>query len=579
MTVRSVSSPRAKTLRPRRRRPCGWPAAVLLAGSVATALVTVRVAAEAPTSFAIREARIVPVSGPVLEKGTIVVASGLIVGIGADIAVPPEAWVIDGKGLTVYPGLIDAGTDLGLTSTPAPSRAGPPASPDSPRPTSARGPEDRPASTPWVQAADELTMDERRFESWRASGFTTALTAPRNGILPGQGAVINLAGERPGDMVLRAPASLQLNLQTAGGFGSFPGSLMGVVAYVRQVFLDSEHAAVASRAWESDARGAERPDYDRTVRALQQAQSAGLPVLIPAQTPVQITRALALARELKLRPVIVGAQQGYRAVEALAADKTPVIVSLKWPERDTTTDPEAPEMLRSLRVRAEAPSTPGALERAGVPFAFSSDGVPPRDLPKHVRKALDAGLTPEAALRAFTIYAARILNVDRRVGTLEAGKIANLIVTDGDLFAERTKVKMTFIDGAKFEIVEAARPAAGGDRQTASLTGRWTLSVTTPPDRVEQVTADVVQAGDGTLTGTITLLHLGAIPIARGSITGNTFSFSATIPQGPVMVPLTFSGTLDGATVRGTTTAGNVNGDFTGTRSGPSRAGDDLEAR
>jgi imidazolonepropionase-like amidohydrolase len=436
--------------------------------------------ASTPDVFAIRDARLVTVSGAPIESGAIVISRGVITAVGANVPIPPGAWVIDGKGLTVYPGLIDGSSDLGLTSgtaapaTPAGGGGQAPPGAGAPRPTTppARGPQDRPASTPWLQAADDLKADDRRLEAWRSNGFTTALTAPKTGILPGQGAVINLAGSRPGELVLRAPATLQLNLQPSGGFGSFPGSLMGVVSYVRQVFLDADQDLAASKSYGSGARGQERPAYDRTLRALQQAEAAKLPVLIAVQTPVQIERALNLSKELKLTPVLVGAHHGYRATAAIVAAKAPVIVSLKWPERDNDNDPEAEETLKSLRLRALAPSTPAALEKAGVLFAFSSDGVQARDLLKNVRKAIEAGLASDAALRALTVNAARILGVADRTGTLEPGKIANLVVTDGDLFAEKTKIRMTFVDGVKFEPAEPARPSGDEKPTTNPSEGR-----------------------------------------------------------------------------------------------------------
>src|SRR5262249_20250675 len=161
-------------------------------------------------SFAITNARIVPVSGPAIDRGTIVVSHGVISALGATVQVPADAWVIDGKGLTVYPGLIDALTDLGLPQ-PAQPAAGPAVGRGAGQRQAAalvaqaaqaqppaHGPEDRPASTPWLQAADEIKVDETRFEAWRGAGFTTALSAPKTGIFPGQGAVINLANQRPG---------------------------------------------------------------------------------------------------------------------------------------------------------------------------------------------------------------------------------------------------------------------------------------------------------------------------------------------------------------------------------------------
>ncbi len=144
-----------------------------------------------PRYFAIKNARIVPVSGPVIASGTVVVAKGLIQAVGTNVAIPPEAWVIDGAGLTVYPGLIDAGTNLGLAQEDdAKKRAAAPGA-------NASGPEDRPGTTPWRVAADELKTDDKRIESWRNAGFTTALTVPDGGIFPGQATVIDLAGDAP----------------------------------------------------------------------------------------------------------------------------------------------------------------------------------------------------------------------------------------------------------------------------------------------------------------------------------------------------------------------------------------------
>ena len=137
------------------------------------------------------------------------------------------------------------------------------------------------------------------------AGFTTALTAPKTGIFPGQGAVINLAGDRAGDLVVASPVTLQVNLQPPGGFGGFPGSLMGVVAYVRQVYLDVQHDVDARKQYDASPRGVERPEYDRTLRAVAEAQAANRPVLMPATSEAQIARILDFAQELKLRPVLV----------------------------------------------------------------------------------------------------------------------------------------------------------------------------------------------------------------------------------------------------------------------------------
>jgi len=142
-------------------------------------------------------------------------------------------------------------------------------------------------------------------------------------------------------------------------------------------------------------------------------------------------------------------------------------VSLKWPEPPKDADPEAKTTLAELRFRDRAPSTPAAFAKAGVKFAFYSEGLAgPKEIFKAVKKATDAGLAPDAALRSLTLDAAGILEVSDRMGSIEAGKIANLVVTDGDIFNEKTKVKHVFVDGRWFEIHEGPPPEKPGEKKT-----------------------------------------------------------------------------------------------------------------
>ena len=416
--------------------------------------------------IAIRNARLVPVSGPPIESGTIVLANGLIRAVGARVEVPAEAVIIDGTGLTVYPGLIDAFTDLGLGAAAAPAGSGAagaaPAGPAAPRPPARpnRGPEDRPATTPWVQAADEFRADDRKIETWRGGGVTTIVTAPRGGVFPGQAAVVNLSGERREDVIVRSAAAMPIRLSPPGPGNVFPGSLMGVYAYVRQVFVDARHAADATRRYDENPRGRTRPDHDRAVQALQGALRAKTPFLLPASSRVQIDRVLAFGRELDLPIVVYGAHEGYAAAPRLAKARVPVLVSAHWPEKPKDADPEADELLSVLELRAEAPRTPAALVEQKVTFAFYSDGLAgPGEYLASVRKAIKAGLSPDAALRALTLDAAQIYGVQDRLGSLDAGKIANLVVVQGDLLADKSTIKHVFVDGRRFEAAAEASPS------------------------------------------------------------------------------------------------------------------------
>jgi imidazolonepropionase-like amidohydrolase len=530
--------------------------------------------AEEPRYFAIRHARIVPVSGPEIKNGTVVIAKGLIVAVGENVSIPPEAWVIEGKGLTVYPGFINALSDLGL-GPPAPAGPGGGGGAGRGQPQQAqqvsRGPEDRPASTPWINAADELKPDDKRIETWRNGGFTSTLAAPMTGIFPGQSAVVNLAGERPSEMVVAAPSALLVTLQPARGFTNFPDSLMGVIAYVRQVFLDANWYNQAQPIYHSHPQGLERPAYDRTEMVVNDTVVSGRPVLLPGNTAQEMHRALAMAHELGARTVIYGGQQSYEDADELAAAKVPVLVNLKWPEREKDADPEAEEPLRVLRLRDRAPSAPAALQKAGVKFAFYLEGTGvPKDALKNAKKAIDAGLPADAALRAFTLNAAEILGVGDRLGSIEPGKIANLVVTDGDPFNEKTKVKMTFVDGRRYEVHEPGRPTAP---PSVKLTGKWKISLTSSQGP-EEATADLNMATDGTLTGSLTgvsgsmLGSIGTVSISEGWVSGNQFSFTLNVTLGGNPIEASFSGTLEGEQMKGTASGGGMSVDFTGTRAG-----------
>jgi imidazolonepropionase-like amidohydrolase len=418
-----------------------------------------------PPYFAIQNARLVSGTGQVIEKGTIILAKGLITEMGAQATIPPEAWVIDGEGLTVYPGLIDAMGDLGLKDAPSgPPGAGPGAGGPPQRSRNqavSRGPEDRPGTTSWKKAADELKTADKRLESWRNGGFTSAVSTPMEGILPGQAAFINLAGERPREMVIETPVALTIRLEGVGG-RSFPGSLMGVFAYVKQIFLDADHYGAAWSVYEANPLGLERPTYDRSLEPLVQAKAEKWPVLIPGHWTKEIARAVRLGKQLGVSTVVYGGHQGHGSAELLKDENVPILVSVKWPEKSEDGDPEEDVPLRTLRFWDQAPSTPAALQKAGVRFAFYSDGLKdPKEIFDNVRKAIEAGLSKEAVLTALTVGPAEIFGVADRLGSLEKGKIANLVVTDGDLFDEETKVKMVFIDGRKYNIRETEMPESG----------------------------------------------------------------------------------------------------------------------
>jgi hypothetical protein len=449
-------------------------ATLLLGGALA-------MAATAPP-VAIRNARIVPVGGPTLAKGTVVLRNGLIEAVGENVQAPPDAAVVEGEGLTVYPGLIDGLSTWGLpiaaptgtggrgaASQTAPAVANPSSAAAGSRPS--QGPEDRPQTTSWLKAADEISPTDRRIEGARAAGFTTAVVFPTRGIFAGQGSVIDLlSADRPGEMVVLPSVGQYISVSGGGrGMGGgFPNSLMGIIAYIRQVYLDAGHYSLVKEAYARDPRSMARPAYDRALEGVLESKR----ILLPANRVVEIDRMLRFAAELKQPAILYGGREAYRpeAVALLQKAGAPVLVSLHWPEPQRDPDPELVESLRTLQTRDQAAAAPGLLQKAGVKFAFYSDGVDAaRDLQRDIKKAIDAGLSREDALRALTLTPAEIFGVADRLGSIEKGKIGNLVVTRGDIFDDRTKVEIVFVDGVRY-IPPPETPPTGGRGGAAPAT-------------------------------------------------------------------------------------------------------------
>jgi hypothetical protein len=296
-------------------------------------------------------------------------------------------------------------------------------------------------------------------------------------------------------------------------------------------------------------------------------------VLVPANTELQIRRMIEMAPEWSTHTVIYGAQEGYKVPNEIAASKIPVLISLRWPEPSRDADPDAQEQLRVLRFRDKAPSTPGLLAKAGVKFAFYSDGITnPKDILRNAKKSIDAGLSADAALRAFTLDAAQILGVADRLGSIEPGKIANLVVTTGDIFGDRTQVKHVFVDGRHFNVREPELPPqqqggrGQGQGSAVNLTGHWIITYDAGQGQ-DQASLDVTQRSDGSLSGSISS-HMGTAEIATGSLNGVQFTFSFSMDIQGQATKISCSGSIEGNSIRGSFDVGGQGIPFTGTRPG-----------
>lgn len=408
--------------------------------------------AQQADTHAIVDARVITVSGPVYERATVVIRDGLVVAVGPDVAVPAGARVVSGKGLVLTPGLIDGLSAIGLPARAAGGGSGPGA------PGAGGG---AVAAAPSPLAPQALALDRVKpaeLAKARSSGITTALVIPREGVLPGQSVILDLVGERIEAMVLRQPAALHLHLTSAAR--QYPGSLMGTIAYTRQALLDAARAQAAWAAWEKSPRGQKRPTYDAALGPWQQVLAGRLPLVVTCTLENDARRALALADEFGLRVVLAGVPQAFRSVELLKARRVPLLVSVNFdPPRPAggffTLDDEQ----ERRRIR-EAERNPAELQQAGVPFALASAWAP--DFVAGIRTAIEKGLPGDVALRAATLGAAEALGLAGTTGSLEPGKLANLVAWSGEPFAKDTKARYVFVDGRLHEVEEEERKEGRG---------------------------------------------------------------------------------------------------------------------
>jgi imidazolonepropionase-like amidohydrolase len=452
-----------------------------------------------PTAYAISDAKVVAGPGKTYDPGTIVVRRGVIeaVGLAKDVTVPYDAETIDGKGLVVYPGFIDLYTMVGQHAGVERSATGKGRPVDlAEAPLTSTPPDNRKGLTPEFEVAGALEITDALAEPRRRLGFTDLLSAPAGAIATGQSALVSLSALPRREVVVAAPVALHVHLappsepaaatatptqpgpgQVPGGgrrrgFGAqegpienpYPRVLMGSIAHFRQAMLDSDHQQKLNAYYE--IHGGAPPPFDPALKALHAARSKKLAVWWEANTRDEIHRALDLAEEFGTSAVIVGGREAAKVADRLKAAKVPVVLRLNFPEEPkipTETEYrkkaalERDEPLRSLAHKnakwKEQVGTAAALAKDGVSFAFATDGVERLDtFPALIRQLITAGLTADAALAALTRNAAVIAGVDKRLGTLEAGKLGHLIAVTGPFNDERAKVRYVLVDGLKFEV-------------------------------------------------------------------------------------------------------------------------------
>ena len=585
------------------RRLCAvLPAGVLLAG------LALSPAAHAQNddlpvvtrTVALTNARVVQAPGDVLEGATIVLRDGLIEAVGANVDVPYDAHRIAGDSLTVYAGFIDGLSHVGV-ETPDLDTSEDVDNPDDP-------PMDRAGIQPGRSVRAMLVPDDGSVGDLREVGFTTAHVVPEGQMLPGTGAVIQLAGQS-GDAMILADVSSTF-FQHEGAVSSWPNVVapstpMAVISTMRDLVRETRRRQMMAAAYAQNRQGRQRPPTDPVHDALVPVVEGNRPLAVYVEDPLDLHRTLALRAELDLPMMLTGLSGAFEAVGALQDADLPLFLTLDLPEppddaedeaeADTTeaASPDAPNspvvdeegtvfasdvrirsyedmeteatLLRARRdsVLAQHERTAATLRNAGLSFGFTTKDAKAGDIRANLRTMIERGLSEDDALAALTTTPAAQLGLSDRLGTVETGKIANLVVTDGNYFAEDTSVRYVFVDGQRFEIDtgEAEGEVTGA---VAAVAGTWEYEIESP---------------QGVLSGTLTLEESGGglegtmssptgeddADLESVSFDGTTLSFDF---DGGQIGTVSVSVDVDGESFDGTVSAGQA-GSFpiTGTRS------------
>lgn len=491
-----------------------------------------------PAVHALTNARIIQSPGRVIQNGTLVIRDGIIQSVGTSTP-PKDARIWNMKGMTIYPGLIDSYSEYGMPKQAQP----PPPNGDARK----KEPDTRgagywnPTVLPQNRTVDLFVPDPKTSEKLRTQGFTSALVVPPKGIFKGLSALISLGDGKSNELILQSDVAHHIFLGPDPAREGYPTSLMGAIALIRQTLYDADWYQKAHAASEKNP-ALPHPETSEPLNALKDMIAGKITVIIETSDEQDILRADKIAREFSLPLVIRGSGNEYKRLDAVRATHRAIILPVNFPDVPSVGTPEEAldVSLSELRHWDEAPENPQRIQEAGIQFAFTSATLKdPGKFLVQVRKAIERGLSHDAALAALTTTPARIFGVEKRLGSLEPGKIANLIVTSGNLFAEKTIIRETWVDGKRYEV----KPLQENDPR-----GTWNLNITgqVQTDSVRLAITGEPESLQGTLTRRKEV-KLSNVTLSQSTLSmsfkGDSVGYNGIVRMSAMVEPQTLTGT------------------------------------
>lgn len=397
------------------------------------------IADERPELFAFTNATIHTDYKTVVENATLLIQKGKVVGVGTSVTIPAGAVVIDLKGLHVYPSFIDPYSDYGVAPAKKPETDGKHGYESSKK--GAFGWNE--AIKPEIRAYELFKTDDKAAEELRKLGFGTVLTHQTDGIARGSGVLVTLGNKKENEETLKDVCSAHFSFDKGASQQDYPNSLMGAIALLRQTYLDAQWYAAAK----------DKAPYNISLEAWNNLKAG--PQLFEVNDILSLLRADRVGDEFGVQYIIKGGGDEYKRLTEVKATGASLIIPVNFPEAFDVENPFDALQVNLARMKhwELAPTNPAALNSTGIEFALTTAGLKEKNaFSANLRKAIKNGLTEEAALRALTFSPAKMLGVQDRVGSLEKGKLANFIITTGNVFDENTRITENWIQGKKYTI-------------------------------------------------------------------------------------------------------------------------------
>jgi imidazolonepropionase-like amidohydrolase len=509
-------------------------------------------------TYAITNAVIFASPGQQGTKATILFREGVIIGLGPNLPLPKEAQVIKGDSLFIYPGFIDGAGSAGITK---------PKDPERPKDFISSNPPDEIAGiTPWRSATDQFSISGNQVEDWRKVGFTISQVLPDGGMIPGKAALMILGN--PGSVnVLQENSALAANF--SGARGMYPATAAGVMAKFRDVYQNTSLALDHSKLYASTS-GVKRPEMTPTQTAMTAVVQGQIPVIFKAESDLEVRRAIALQNEFGFKLILTGLENYETVIELIKSTGTAVLIKLQVPDdkaiknqkSDSVTTATKAQYARVKDAYDKALKQASLLEKAGIPFGFSTVDTKPGDAIKAIRTMIQNWLTEKAALAALTTHPAAILGISKMAGTIEKGKMANFVISTDSIFKEDAQIKHVVIDGYIFDY-ELKKKSANGNGKTengkVAIEGLWEYTSQTPAGS-SGGELTIVKEGSN-YSGTITFDDPSGggkvtAPIKNVSIIGKILTFQFNVSAEGMSLTVDISGEISGNTMEGTMSVG-----------------------